>query len=309
MQEVDVKMGQQLQQQKEEVRKMLVAANDQLSQKLNFIDAIQCLRVSYHFESEIETALQHIYETDYDHHDDKAKDDIYTIALLFQLFRQQGYPISCDVFNKFKDNKGKIRESLIGDVRGMLSLYEAAHLRVRGEDILDEALSFTIAHLEYAVPNLSNLVQEQLIHALNQPIHKGLTRLEATRYFFFYEQDDSHNIKWRIELDFAKKMPFARDRIVECYFCILGVYFEPQYLLARRMLTKVAALTSIIDDIYDVYGTLEELVLFTDAIERLEINAINQLPEYMKPCYQALLDVYNMIDEEMFRKGTSYRVH
>ncbi|THG00889.1 hypothetical protein TEA_026258 [Camellia sinensis var. sinensis] len=332
--EVDVKMGQQLQQQKEEVRKMLVAANDQPSQKLNFIDAIQRLGVSYHFESEMETALQHIYETDYDHHDDKANDDLYTVALMFRLLRQQGYPISCDVFNKFKDDNGKIRESLIGDVRGMLSLYEAAHLRVRGEDILDEALSFTITHLESAVPNLSNLVQEQVIHALNQPIHMGLTRLEATRYFFFYEQDDSHNevllnfakldfnllqkmhqwelseiTRWWKEFDFAKKMCFARDRIVECYFWILGVYFEPQYLLARRMLTKVIALTSIIDDIYDVYATLEELVLFTDAIERWEISATDQLPEYMKPCYQALLDVYNMIDEEMARKGRSYCIH
>ncbi|KAF5959149.1 hypothetical protein HYC85_000358 [Camellia sinensis] len=235
-----------------------------------------------------------------------------------------------DVFNKFMDNNGKIRESLIGDVRGMLNLYEAEHLRVRGGDILDEAMSFTITHLESAVPNLSNLVQEQVIHALNQPIHKGLTRLEAARYVFFYEQDDSHNkvllnfakldfnllqkmhqwelseiTRWWKELDFAKKMPFAIDRIVECYFWILGVYFEPQYLLARRMLTKVIALTSIIDDIYDVYGTLEELVLFTDAIE----SAIDQLPDYMKPCYQTLLDVYNMIDEEMTRKGRSYRVH
>ncbi|CAL5405701.1 unnamed protein product [Camellia sinensis] len=321
--EVDVKMGQQP------------------SQKLNFVDAIQRLGVSYHFESEIETALQHIYDTDYDDHDDKANNDLCTVALLFRLLRQQGYLISCGVFNKFKDDNGKIHESLIADVRGMLSLYKAAQLRVQGEDILDEALFFTIAHLESAVPNLSNLVQEQVIHALNQPIHKGLKRLEASRYFF-YEQDDSHNkvllnfekldfnllqrmhqwelseiTRWWKELDFAKKMPFARDRIVECYFWILGVYFEPQYLLARRMLTKVIALTSIIDDIYDVYGTLEELALFTDAIERWEISAIDQLPEYMKPCwgytkqhrYQALLDVYNMIDEEMARKGRSYRVH
>ena len=78
------------------------------------------------------------------------------------------------------------------------------------------------------------------------------------------------NFRWWKDLDFAKKLPFARDRMVECYFWILGVYFEPQYLLARRMLTKVIALTSIIDDIYDVYGTLEELVLFTDAIERFQ---------------------------------------
>ncbi|THG05382.1 hypothetical protein TEA_015467 [Camellia sinensis var. sinensis] len=179
-------------------RKMLVAANDQPSQKLNFIDAIQRLGVCYHFESEIEAALQHIYETDYDHHDDKGNDDLYTVALSFWLLRQQGYPISCDVFNKFKDDNGKIRESLIGDVR------------------------------------------------------------------------HCWKFRWWKELNFAKKMPFARDRIVECYFWILGVYFEPQYLLARRMLTKMIALTSIIDDIYDVYGTSEEFVLFTNAIERFE---------------------------------------
>ncbi|CAL5406936.1 unnamed protein product [Camellia sinensis] len=132
---------------------------------------------------------------------DGSNDDLYTIALLFRLLRQQGYPISSDVFYEFKDDNGKILESLIRDVRGMLSLYEAAHLRLAGDDILDEALSFTITHLEFAVPNLSNLVQEQVIHALNQPIHKGLTRLEATRYFFFFEQDDSHN---KVLLNFAK---------------------------------------------------------------------------------------------------------
>ncbi|KAL7186039.1 hypothetical protein ACSBR2_027903 [Camellia fascicularis] len=128
------------------VRKMLGATNNQPSQKLNFIDAIQCIGVSHHFESEIEIALRHIYETYYDHHDDKANDDLYTIALLFRLLRQQGYPILVvslichafdvlvseqDVFNKFKDDTGKIRESLIRDARGMLGLYEAAHLRVQ----------------------------------------------------------------------------------------------------------------------------------------------------------------------------------
>ncbi|GFS29272.1 terpenoid cyclases/Protein prenyltransferases superfamily protein [Actinidia rufa] len=68
--------------------------------------------------------------------------------------------------------------------------------------------------------------------------------------------------------------------------------------ITRRILTKVIAMTSIIDDIYDVYGTLEELALFTDVIERWEISALDQFPEYMKLCYQSLLDVYSMTDEE-----------
>ena len=69
-------------------------------------------------------------------------------------------------------------------------------------------------------------------------------------------------------MDFANKLPFARDRVVECYFWSLGVYFEPQYEFGRMTFCKVIAMTSVIDDIYDVYGTVEELDLFTQAIER-----------------------------------------
>jgi (-)-germacrene D synthase len=76
------------------------------------------------------------------------------------------------------------------------------------------------------------------------------------------------SFRWWKKVDLSKKLPFARDRLVECYFWILGVCFEPQYSFARIIMTKVIAMTSVMDDVYDVYGTMEELVLFTDAIER-----------------------------------------
>ena len=96
---------------------------------------------------------------------------------------------------------------------------------------------------------------------------KRIFKLYNTINGFFFSIYDVI-IRWWKNLDFSHKLPFARDRVVECYFWILGVYFEPEYILARRILTKVIAMTSVIDDIYDVYGTIEELEIFTSAVER-----------------------------------------
>ncbi|KAE9458116.1 hypothetical protein C3L33_09982, partial [Rhododendron williamsianum] len=244
--------------------------------------------------------------------------------------------VYADVFNKFNDNEGKFKELLIGDVRGLLSLYEATFLSIHQEDILDEAMEFTTTHLNSALPNLgNNPIATQVIHALYQPIHKGLTRLESRHYISFYQKDDSHNkvlldfakldfnllqklhqkelseiTRWWKELDVARTLPFARDRVVELYFWTLGVYFEPQYVLARRILMKMICLISIIDDIYDASpATIEELVLFNEAIQRWEVSSLDQLPDYMKVVYQAVLDAYNMIDEEMVKQGKSYAIN
>ncbi|KAJ9676221.1 hypothetical protein PVL29_024961 [Vitis rotundifolia] len=317
---------------KKEVKRKLTAATANPSQLLNFIDAVQRLGVAYHFEQEIEEALQHIYNSFHDLND--IDGDLYNVALGFRLLRQQGYSISCGIFKKFSDERGRFKEALITNVQGMLGLYEAAHLRVHGEVILEEALAFTTTHLKAMVEHLGYPLAEQVAHALNRPIRKGLERLEARWYISIYQDEAFHDktllklakldfnlvqslhkeelsnlARWWKELDFATKLPFARDRLVEGYFWICAVYFEPQYVRARRLSTKVIAMTSIIDDIYDAYGTFEELKLFVEAIERWDINSIDHLPEYMKLSYMALLDVYKEIEEEMEKEGNQYRVH
>ena len=96
----------------------------------------------------------------------------------------------------------KFEEHLTKDVQGMLSLYEATHLRVHGEDILEEALAFTTAHLDNLKSHLTNQsLAAQVMRALKMPIRKGLTRVEARRYMSIYHQDDSHN---KVLLEFAK---------------------------------------------------------------------------------------------------------
>ncbi|KAL6318340.1 hypothetical protein AAG906_039432 [Vitis piasezkii] len=306
---------------KEKVRRSLIAAAGNPSQQLNYIDAIQRLGVAYHFEREIEEALKHMYDNYYDvEHKD---DDLYNVSLQFRLLRQQGFNLSC-----VQGSKGGFQESLINDVRGMLGLYEATHLRVREEGILDEALVFTTTHLESVVEHLEYPLAEQVPHALKQPVRKGLNRLEARRYISIYQLEASHDkallklakldfnlmqslhkeelsnlSRWHTELGFTVKTSFARDRVVEVYFFVLAMYFEPQYSRARRILTKVLYIISTIDDMYDAYGSLEEHKLLWD------INSIDQLPEYMKVIYQALLDVYKEIEEEMDKEGKAYSFH
>ena len=80
--------------------------------------------------------------------------------------------------------------------------------------------------------------------------------------------------RWWREIGFVKKLRFARDRLVQCYFWSLGVHFEPEYSQGRLILTKMTVLTSVMDDMFNAYGTLEELQLFTDVIKRFYIYSL-----------------------------------
>ena len=56
---------------------------------------------------------------------------------------------------------------------------------------------------------------------------------------------------------------------MESYFWGLGAYFEPKYFPGLRFLGKIMPTLIVGDDIYDAYGTFEELELLTEAIKRL----------------------------------------
>lgn len=103
-------------------------------------------------------------------------------------------------------------------------------------------------------------------------------------------------------------MSFARDRVVECYFWALGVYFEPEFAFARKFLTKIIALTSILDDMYDAYGTPEELEAYTEAIQKWDDVIMEGLPDYMQLHHRALLAVYHEAEKELASHGRLYRI-
>ncbi|CAN1323268.1 Alpha-copaene synthase [Linum perenne] len=297
-------------------------------EKLVMIDAFQRLGISYHFESEIELQLHNMSSHDsminFNH-------DLYSVALWFRLLRQQGLHVSPEIFEKFKDNEGKFKESLVSDVSGILSLYEASFLGIQGEDILDQALTFTTDNLSSMISKMSHEMAEEVSFVLVRPIRKRLERLDTRHFINTYQNDDSHNSillrfakldfnilqrqhqeelrgihEWWTSLDIPNNFQYARDRIVECYFWMLGVYFEPMYSMGRRLLTKFIAILSLTDDTYDNYATFEELDVFTEAIKRWDINLITRLPKPMKMLYGLFVNMFNEIEEAVSKDGRSF---
>ncbi|KAL9441440.1 hypothetical protein AB3S75_020017 [Citrus x aurantiifolia] len=315
----------------EEVRRMMASDADKPAQKLRLIDVVKRLGVAYHFKKEIDDALEKISHDPFD-----DKDDIYIVSLCFRLLRQHGIKMSCDVFEKFKDDDGKFKASLTNDVEGMLSLYEAAHLAIPGEDILDEAIVFTTTHLKSMVSNsqVNPTFAEQIRHSLRVPLRRAVSRLESRYFLDIYPRDDLHDktllnfakldfnilqamhqkeaseiTRWWRDLDFPKKLPYIRERFVELYFWILvGVSYEPNFSTGRIFLSKIICLQTLIDDTFDAYGTFEEISNFTEAVARWDSGHVDALPEYMKFIFKTLIDVYSEAEEELAKGGRSYTI-
>ncbi|KAK7290801.1 hypothetical protein RIF29_05508 [Crotalaria pallida] len=322
--EADDNMKQQVGILKEEVKKLFLTSIDQsILQKLKLIDSVQRLGVSYHFEHEIDEALEQIHYSVGSGEFNEG--DLHIVALVFRLLRQKGYEISSDVFKKFKNEEGKFDETLTKDVEGLWSLYEASQLRTHADDILDEACDFTYTRLKsllLANQLSSHSLAAQINRSLNIPIHKRLPRSEAARYYMnAYEDNPSHNeilltfakldfnslqkmhqkevgsiTKWLKKSNFGTRVPYARERFVEPYLWPLAMSHEPENSTARRCTGKLIACLSLVDDAYDAYGTVEELELFTEAIQRWDISIIEPLPQGMKAVFETVVEICDEIE-------------
>ncbi|KAK7335349.1 hypothetical protein VNO80_27130 [Phaseolus coccineus] len=257
--ETDDNVKQQAEKLKEEVISIFQSSmNQNIVQKLNFIDSVQRLGVSYHFQQEINQELEQIYNTYSKNTSINEDGDYHSIALLFRLLRQQGYGISSDVFNKFKNGQGNFNETLAKDVQGLCSLYEASHLRIPGDDVLEEACDFSNTKLKSLAKQLSPSLVAQINHCLRRTLNKSVPRFETKHYMTLFEQDPFHNetllifakvdfnllqklhkkeigriTEWRKNSNFVTRVPYARDRSVESYLWSLAISYKPEYSNAR----------------------------------------------------------------------------
>ncbi|KAK6264856.1 hypothetical protein SCA6_020290 [Theobroma cacao] len=296
------------------------------SQGLVMIDAIQRLGIDHHFQYEIDEVLQKQYMLsctngvhDYDLHE---------VALRFRLLRQEGYFVPAGVFDRFKDREGSFRNELRRDIKGLMELYEASQLAVEGEDILDRAKEFSSQALKtWQSRELDRFSERVIKTTLDQPYHKSLSRFTARNLLTnvqgtngwinvlqelakmdfnivqsLHQEEVVRISNWWKDLGLAKELEFARDQPLKWYIWSMASLTNPNLSEQRIDLTKPISLIYIIDDIFDVYGTLDELTLFTQAVDRWDYGSTDRLPDYMKICFKALDDITDEISHKVYKE-------
>ncbi|KAL0363278.1 UNVERIFIED_CONTAM: Tricyclene synthase Oc15, chloroplastic [Sesamum calycinum] len=295
----------------DEIRQVLESkGEDDPSESLVLVDAIQRVGLSSYYEEEIETLLLKHYVAScsciYGYH------SLHDVSLLFRLLRQHGHYISPDVFNNFRGKDGRFRRNLSQDIRGLIELYEAAQLSFQGEYILDEAARFSSHRLRECLADVDDEVSRMITSKLKYPHHKTIARLARKDFL----QDLEGINGWRKDFKgagsygfaqgaicLAQKLKLVRNQLPKWYTWSMSILIDDFSLSLQRVaLTKSIAIVYLIDDIFDVVGTLDELTIFTEAVNKWDYAAVDTLPDYMKMCYLALLDTTNNIGREICKR-------
>ncbi|MBA0649915.1 hypothetical protein Goklo_017424, partial [Gossypium klotzschianum] len=100
-----------------------------------------------------------------------------------------------EIFSGFTDEMGNFKSSICEDCKGLLNLYEASHLSMGGEGILDIARDFAAKQLQQYLKQkkLDEYVRMLVEHALELPLHWRVSRLEARWFIDVFEKREEKN--------------------------------------------------------------------------------------------------------------------
>ncbi|KAG2632747.1 hypothetical protein PVAP13_2NG123018 [Panicum virgatum] len=192
-------------------------------------------------------------------------------------------------------------------------------------------MAFTKSHLQSMIKTLDPELAAEVEYTLETPSYRRVERVEARHYITWYEKKVTRNdtilefakldynilqplyceelkalTVWWKDLQSQAYARFARDRVVEMHFWMVGVVYEPHQSHARIMLVKWSKLLSLMDDFCDNYSTTEEYDIFVSSLESLlkmddrwDKQSAEKLPAYMKALFIFILNTISDIMEEL----------
>ncbi|XP_042441429.1 (3S,6E)-nerolidol synthase 1-like [Zingiber officinale] len=307
-----------------QVRRMFDDQTRGAKETLLFIDSLQKLAIDYHFEEEIQAEMHSLYDQRLPISNGEAS-SIAEVALLFRLLRQARYPVSTDVLRRFHDGRGEFMASLSKEMDGLMNLFEASNLNTGGELILYRANEFSSHHLRSYMASLGPEFAVTIEHVLETPSHMTLQRFQARKYLdsdnFYHnlhvrelgemdftmlqslhQKELKQVTRWWKKSGLGQELGFARDQSLKWFTWTMTCLPNPKFSSYRVVLSKIIAFVYLLDDIFDVEGSIDDLHLFVQAIERWDHSSMDSLPNYMRVCFKELNSTINEIAEIVLKE-------
>nr|QIB02638.1 cedrol synthase [Taiwania cryptomerioides] len=195
-----------------------------LIERLEMVDALQCLGIDRYFTAEIKAALDYVYRS-WDGSAgiglgcESSTRNLNATALGLRVLRLNRYDVSADVLENFKDNKGQfifcgksddINENNIKEeyvMRIMLNLLRVSSVGYSGEIVMEEAKAFSTAYLNKLLEKSEDIHNKSFLkeveYALIYEWPRTFSRWEARNFIEIYELDNMR-LKDKKILELAK---------------------------------------------------------------------------------------------------------
>ncbi|EYU27586.1 hypothetical protein MIMGU_mgv1a002236mg [Erythranthe guttata] len=248
--------------------------------QLSTVDNLERLGISRYFRNEIETMLDETYKF-WVQGDEEIFMDASTCALAFRLLRMNGYNVTSDRVTSILE---ECLSSNTKDVHETLELYRASELIISPDAGDLERQKSRLKHLLEQKISSGRNVDREVYHALHYPFYSTLDRISKRRNIEHYNLDNTIIGKTSYcSANFANKdflllsvEDFNKCQAIHCQELkdletwvvenkldelkfARTTFFEPELSDARMSWAKNGVLATVVDDFFDVGGSIEEL--------------------------------------------------
>ncbi|XP_044460360.1 acyclic sesquiterpene synthase-like [Triticum aestivum] len=269
---------------------------ESIHRQLSMVDVLQKIGISRHFASEIKSILDFTYS--YWLRRDEIMLDVETCAMAFRTLRMNGYNVSADGLSHISTD--------LSDTRSLLELYKASQVSTSDDELILDIIGSWSGHLLRQQLKSSEAQRTPLLreveHVLDSPFYTMLDRLEHKRNIeqfdiiehpilqltsqtnqdllalgvmdfstsqSIYQQEYQHLDSW-VRESRLNRLPFARQKLAYFYLSAASTMFPLELSEARILWAKNGALTTVVDDFFDVGGSKDELENLTALVEMWE---------------------------------------
>ncbi|XP_020103571.1 ent-kaur-16-ene synthase, chloroplastic-like isoform X1 [Ananas comosus] len=225
-------------------------------------------------------------------------------------------------------------QGYLKDMKTVLEFHKASQIKILDcEQVLDKLGSWSSSFLKEEVSSnskhSSRVISQEADYVLKFPFYANLERLEhkrniehfdvanyqilKTSYKSFWTSDDLLKLAvedfsscqsiYRKELQHLQswvrenrldQLGFARDKITYCYLSAAATLCSPELTDGRILWAKNSLLTTVVDDFFDVGGSIEELKNLISLVEKWDGNHEKEFcSEHVEIIFSALHSTIN----------------